>query len=275
MNPFCWSFRRLLCVLVLPFAFVSAAEAFELGVGYGQNDIRYNEVITPPEKSSESGRLKSVNLTAHQASDSFEFNERAGMAWAPLHYDGTEQASPHAAVTFDHNDKFRLAEFELGYRLGDSFEFYTGAHYREWFRDLSGYQETYRWVLLPIGLRWQWIGTSHWSWILDVAARPAVVAKLKVHYIASGIDDAVLPMGLALGGRVSLPLAYFFAGENSGSALVLTPWYQRVKNSAGTPIAQTSGGAPVADASGNALAAVEPASTTQEYGIRLGLVVNF
>ena len=247
---------------------VTKVFAFGLGLNYGVSSFNYKEAMPTPQKSTENGTLKGFGISLHERGQRFHLSQRATLVSGDLNYDGTALAPPYTPFQAVHHHTFRTLEADFGYLVGRGFEVYTGLHFREWVRDV-GYTETYRWLMVPFGVRLNLLNAGRLGLVLDAAVRLPVFANLYAHFSDGSYDDATVPMGKTLGGRISLPLSVRLGSGNSESALILKPWFQTVRNTAGSSVQLSSHGAP----SGSF--ATEPGSTGQELGVQFTLAVGF
>jgi hypothetical protein len=243
-------------------------------------NFSFDEHLAPPQCSSESGDLLGVRLAYEPAGSVGGYAPRLLLEYAndTTTFVGTRLSGEPARATT--RNRFITFEGDIGLsHIVDGCRprwhrqvvvWYTGLGVRAWERDLGGwggYTEEYRWIYLPIGLRTEFPLTSLWTLGVDVAARATLHgrAKIRLSELDPKLNDPNASFGNRVGFRVELPLT---APLSDTVHVRLAPWYERYAFAEGEAFVITDHGYPV---DGGIL----PASTTEQYGLNLGLVWEF
>jgi len=171
-------------------------------------------------------------------------------------------------------EEFSQREINLGYKAlnfsAATLSPYAGAGYWYWKRgenNLPDYQETYSWWYVAVGVN---LACRYHKWLfgLDGAVEFPFASEMTTN-IAGQVDTATFNIKSRPGFRAEIPISYLVRKDEDMSLFLFgTPYYQRWNIGASDTVILTQGGTPVA-------IAIEPKSTTDIYGFRLGLGVNF
>jgi hypothetical protein len=184
---------------------------------------------------------------------------------------GLQNGTP---ITMSTEEKFFTIEFNAGYKALNfgtaTLTPYAGVGYRDWKRgvdNLPDYQEDYSWWYVAAGAN---LAYRFNKLVLapDVALVYPFSSKMTTN-VAGSVDEARFDIKPRLGFRAEIPVIYEISRDGDTKIFVFgTPFYQQWKFDASDPVTITQGGIPVA-------IAVEPESTTDMYGFRIGVGLNF
>jgi hypothetical protein len=158
----------------------------------------------------------------------------------------------HVGYTFDSGEKSFLSP-------------YVGWGYRYWKRGLGGpspYDEKYTWQYIPVGIRADFELNDRWNMGANVAARLMFGGKMRVD---SSTGNFKVDLGNKTGWFAELPIRYKFS---TAWSFVGRPWYEYSEIGKSDEVYFIYAGSLIS-------AAYEPASTTHQYGINIGLVYSF
>jgi hypothetical protein len=243
--------------------------------GFMSYHFDYEEDVPSPLKSKEEGWLPGFYLgyTYKKKDDPYTrlFMEYTN---ADTDYDGTTQP-PEAMPIVDTTDNvfFRL-EWDVGYAFDSgeksSLTPYIGYGYRYWKRGLGGpspFDEEYTWHYFPVGIRADFELSGKWNIGANVAMRFMFGGKMRafLSQIDSSASDFKVDLGDTTGWFAEIPVRYRFSDAWS---CVGTPWYEYSEIGKSNQVYVIS--------PGNSLRLWhEPASTTHQYGINVGLAYSF
>jgi tetratricopeptide (TPR) repeat protein len=236
---------------------------FEIAFSYSQFD--YKEDFQPPLKSTEMGWIPQVRLGySYVADDQIYFRAFGEFSLFDDHtdYDGSTMGGvPVKAET--RNDFARL-ETNFGYTFKGSLPVsitpYTGLGYRYWKRDI-GYNETYSWWYLPVGVKFLYPLNQKFSVGLNASVNVMFEGWMTISYKNDVLANTTVQLGNRLGYLVELPLSW---RPRVNWAFTVTPWYEysEIGESPWEPLYYTNG-------TYTGFVVQEPSSRTNQYGIRL------
>jgi hypothetical protein len=184
---------------------------------------------------------------------------------------GGGTTTPYTATT---KEEFYQGEVNMGWKAlnfgAATLSPYAAIGYRDWKRgqdNLPDYLEEYTWWYAAVGAN---LAYRHdkWFFSLDGAVAYPFSAEMTTT-IAGQVDPATFNIKPRPGYRVEIPTRYRVYRDQDMTLFIFgTPYYQRWKIGASDPVTLTQGGTPVGTA-------IEPDSTTDVYGIRIGVAVNF
>jgi tetratricopeptide (TPR) repeat protein len=236
---------------------------FELAFSYSQFD--YKEDLQPPLKSTEMGWIPQVRLGySYVADDQFYFRGFGEFSLGDDHtdYDGSTMGGvPLKATT--RNDFARL-ETDFGYTFKGSLPVsitpYTGLGYRYWKRDI-GYNETYSWWYLPVGVRFLYPVNQKFSVGLNASMNIMFEGQMAISFKDDLYANTTVHLGNRLGYLVEMPFSW---RPYVNWAFTVTPWYEysEIGESPWEPLYYTNG-------TYTGFVLQEPSSRTNQYGIRI------
>ena len=252
-------------------------------VGLGLSWYDYQEDLTPPHKSNETGRLPSAYISyTYQGVDnpiyaglSFRYKSQ-NTDYDGSYQDGTPAKSTTANTWWDF-------EFVAGYIIRNILDSpvrlipYAGLGYRMWEREDSDinstapYKEEYTWWYLPLGVRLDVPLTNDFTVGLDASVRIAFAGQLQIDFTYDPtLQSDDLSLGSRIGYKFQAPMNYQFTPAFS---VTLNPWYEfvRIGSSAWENVYRVA-----VDSEGNAVRehvtdVKEPSSDTHEYGVDVGV----
>jgi hypothetical protein len=180
-------------------------------------------------------------------------------------YDGSYWDGTPCTSTTD--NKFNTAEFIFANPISDMGNVYgfIGVGFRSWERILSVSQsEKYSWWYMPVGFRWEYSVTDKWEGAVDVTAKIMFNGKMKGYM--TDYDNTKVNLGNKPGLKIALPCTYKISSQ---VGLIITPWYEYSSIGQSNEVLLTGSG-PYAG-----YYTYEPDSTTNQYGIDLGIKVSF
>ena len=272
--------NRLLLISIMWLSFCGVAyaggSAFQIGLGYQHMD--YKEDIPAPHKSTENGWLPSI-YASYEYKKPANLYAKAFMDYAAgnVTYDGTTQGG--TAIKFD-DSKQSLFRFEanIGYALKIKNDFliipYTGYGYRYWTRGEGkntatyiSYKEEYSWSYVPVGIKADYQINNKWSLGATLAAHIMFSGKMKAYPgdVIAGFRNLDFDLGNQVGYYVDIPVTYRLTANWSA---VLTPWYEYSAIGQSNTVNVTYNNNVIGRA-------YEPASTTHQFGVRLGIARLF
>jgi hypothetical protein len=236
--------------------------------------MNYAEHIPPPI-NTETGFLPGLNV----GWESF-----LGKGWVSLaaldfdfgstRYDGALQDAANTPVVSTTNNVIfdisaaigRVLHVSLGRLIP-----YIGVGMHYWHRGLTGtgaYTEKYYFYYLPVGVRLERALSDKFQIAVDVSGFWNLGGRIRVFLseFDPTLQDVTGTLGSAFGFKLEIPLSYHL---NPSLNLVAVPFFETFGIGAGDvfPIHSTSGQ--------QVDSALEPASTTYFYGIRLGVAWIF
>jgi tetratricopeptide (TPR) repeat protein len=236
---------------------------FEIALSYSHYD--YKEDLTPPLKSTETGWVPQVRLGySYVADDRFYFRAfgEASVADDDTDYDGSTMGGVPLKDT-TRNDFARL-EVNAGYTYRENLSFsitpYVGLGYRYWKRDI-GYNETYSWWYLPLGVKTLYPVTPKWSVGLNASVNFMFDGRMTISSKNDILANTTVHLGNRPGYLVELPVSW---RPRVNWAFTVTPWYEysEIGESPWERLYYTDG-------SYTGFVVREPSSRTNQYGIRL------
>ncbi len=244
-----------------------------LSFGYDGSSLSYKECVNSSVIDKDTGWLNGGFLELRDDSDDaftriiidYTMSNSANYAGA------LQNGTPLSMKT---REEFSQFETNFGYKALNfgtaTLSPYAGLGYRDWKRgenNLPDYREDYSWWYVAVGTN---LAYRYYEWLLGFDA--AVVFPFQSEMttnIAGQVDNATFNIKSRLGFRAEFPINYnVYRDENMNMFVFGTPYYQRWNIGASGTIVLTQGGVPVGTA-------FEPKSTTDIYGIRLGLGINF
>jgi hypothetical protein len=242
-------------------------------LGYDQSYLSYKEFMNGAELDRDTGWNYGVYVEA-RSDDPYMFARllfdyvRTNSAT----YEGSLQNG--TPVTLSTEEKFITLEINAGYKALNfgtaTLSPYAGLGYRDWKRgvdSLPDYQEDYSWWYVAAG-----INLAYRFDRLVIAPDVALVYPFSSRMttnVAGTVDEASFDIKARLGFRVEVPVSYEISQDKDMMIFVFgTPFYQRWEFGASDPVTLTQAGTPVATA-------IEPESTTDMYGFRVGVGLNF
>jgi len=240
---------------------------FEFGLMYYHFD--YEEDIPPPGKSTEEGWLPGLYLgCAYNKKKDLYTKVFVEFSTWDVEYDGTTLGGTPIRFSDNPQDFFRL-EWDIGYTFdagkGFSLAPYVGYGYRYWERGKAKitstywtYREVYTWHYIPVGIKADFQVDNKWSIGANVAARFMFGGEMTACFseVSSNLSDLTFDLGNEAGWFAEMPICYKFSADWS---LVGTPWHEYSEIGESNVV----GGF------------YEPASTTHQYGINVGLICSF
>lgn len=243
--------------------------SLEFGLMYYHFD--YKEDLPPGRKSTENGWVPGSYLGyTYSKENDFHTEVFVEFSTGDVEYDGTTQGG--TPITFSDNpqDFFRF-EWDIGltFNAGEDLWLapYTGYGYRYWERGEEkitstywSYREEYTWHYIPVGVKAGFQVGNKWSIGADVAARFMFGGEMTAYFseVSPAFSDLTFDLGNKAGWFAEMPVRYKFSEHWS---LVGTPWYEfsQIGRSNKVGVSQ----------------AYEPASTTNQYGINIGMTRSF
>jgi tetratricopeptide (TPR) repeat protein len=236
---------------------------FEIALSYSHFD--YKEDFQPPLKSTEMGWIPQVRLGySYVAEDRFYFRAfgEASVADDDTDYDGSTMSGVPLKDT-TRNDFARL-EVNAGYTYRGNLPFsitpYVGLGYRYWKRDI-GYNETYSWWYLPLGVKALYPVNPKWSVGLNASVNFMFDGRMTISYKNDILANTTVTLGNKLGYLLEIPVSWW---PRVNWAFTVTPWYEysEIGESPWEPLYYTDG-------SYTGFVVREPSSRTNQYGIRI------
>jgi tetratricopeptide (TPR) repeat protein len=236
---------------------------FEIAFSYSYFD--YKEDVQPPLKSTETGWIPQVRLGySYAADDQFYFRAFGEFSVGNdnTDYDGsTLNGIPLTGTTW--ND-FARSEVNLGYTFKENLPLsitpYFGLGYRYWKRDV-GYNETYSWWYLPVGVKFLYPVNQKFSVGLNASMNIMFESYMTISTKNDVYANTTVQLGNKLGYLVELPLSW---RPRANWAFTATPWYEysEIGESPWEPLYYTNG-------TFTGFVVREPSSRTNQYGIRI------
>jgi hypothetical protein len=255
----------------------SGQSGVTISLGFDRGDLKYREMMDGSVVDSDTGTLKGGYLEFR--TDYYDIFARACFDYVSTndaHYDGFLQdfSGNRTPISMSVKEKFALAVGDFGYKVFNygksTVSFYGGLGYWYWLRgenDLPDYEETYSWFFVEAGINGavrlgrlllQLDGT------LTYPINPTMTTSL-----AGMVDKATFKLGSEVGYRAEAPIRYdFIHGSDTTVFAFVTPYYLKWSSGQSDVVTLTSGGSPIGSA-------LEPKSTTEIYGFRIGIGVSF
>jgi hypothetical protein len=177
-------------------------------------------------------------------------------------------------LTMTTREQFYQWEVNFGYKALNfgtaTLSPYAGVGHQDWRRgrdNLPDYREDYAWWFGAAGAN---LAYRHGKWLfaLDGAVVYPFSLEMKTNF-AGQVDNATFKIKPRLGFRVEAPISLeVHEGEETSVFVFATPYYHRWNIGASDFIVLSQGGVPVA-------AALEPDSSTDIYGLRIGVGFHF
>ncbi|MEZ0391548.1 MAG: hypothetical protein ACAH59_04990 [Pseudobdellovibrionaceae bacterium] len=265
---------RLFVFLILFFSIQGWAEEpkaplrFELIGGLNVTSFDYKEDVPYPLKSEEKGTFVIPSLRGRifipQLNESFFNAEAEYSGQVQSNYDGTTLQGVPVTHTNDHI--FYRIETDFYFRVQEFLYLYAGIGYRYWDRFLSGgtgFREIYTWTYFPLGFLIEVPVSDALDIGFDFSSRLMSNGKIEVIFsetVTDG-DDTTLDLGNKPGFKLQVP--FRLQRKDSAYRFLISPWYEysQIGESSfefnSTPGVQTD--------------IREPDSTTQQYGLLLGV----
>jgi len=229
---------------------------FSVGIGMGH--MNYEEDLPSPYKSELSGNLPSLYMKyTYDRLNSIYFSALVEYSKHDLEYDGTTMDGSQS-LSFDDSQEYRRYEGNIGYTFNiahyASISPYTGLGYRTWDRSTDkdmGYEEEYKWVYLPVGVKLILELGNNWRIEPNLAYRLMLDGEMEIK--GTGLE---FDLGNENGWHADVAVKYYFSHH---WGIEFTPWYEKMK----------LGKSNVVDGY------YEPESDTTQYGINLGVMYSF
>jgi tetratricopeptide (TPR) repeat protein len=236
---------------------------FEIALSYSQFD--YKEDLQPSLKSTELGWIPQVRLGySYAADDQFYFRAFGELSVGndDTDYDGSTMGGVPVKATTQ-NDFARL-EMDFGFNFKSGLPVtitpYTGLGYRYWKRDI-GYNETYSWWYLPVGVKFLFPLNQKFSIGLNASMNIMFEGQMTISYKNDILANTTVHLGNKLGYLLEIPVSW---RPHVNWAFTVTPWYEysEIGESPWEPLNYTNG-------TYTGLVVREPSSRTNQYGIRI------
>lgn len=241
-------------------------------MGLNFRSFDYKEDLTPPLRSEEKAQFMSPFLAYRYKNGPWSWEAQFdGFFDFSSQYTGTTLSG----VETEGEDRHSLWDFglQLGYDVIPDFQIFSGLGYHFWDRFLNGetgYREIYTWYFVDLGAEWTFLSANFEVGQLNSSFRFRYrqMYQGSIHIVFSETysagEDSTLKLGDKGGYWLEWPLKLSLVGNRS--ALLLTPWYSRSEIGASNV---TYNGTPLR--SGVLGRIREPASLTQEMGLKIGL----
>lgn len=242
---------------------------FEFGLLYYLFD--YKEDLPPGLKSTEKGWVPGLySGYSYGKQNDVRTEVFVELSGGDVDYDGTTQEG--TPIKFSDNPQlFFRFEWDVGYTFNAGKAFwlapYTGYGYRYWERGEAkitstylSYREEYTWHYIPLGVKAGFQVDNRWTIGGDVGARFMFGGKMTAYFseVPSALSDLTFHLGNKAGWFAEMPIRYKFSKDWS---LVGTPWYEYSRIGKSNKVGDRR--------------AYEPASTTKQYGIKIGMNFSF
>lgn len=195
-----------------------------------------------------------------------DFRLSLSIANNSITYDGsvTNVANPYY-VMGQSTAKFMDAQFltNLYYFRGIELATYAGVGYHSWDRGVcmanggSGYMENYSWGYIPVGIRREFMLSNELSIEPDISVRFMFAGKMSVPYLGT-----TMTLGNKYGANFQIPVQYRFDETFSG---LITPWIDYSEIGQSDSVWSPTQGKYY----------YEPNSSTWQYGVNIGVRLNF
>jgi hypothetical protein len=241
--------------------------------GYNGNYLYYQEVVHGDVLDKDNGLLYGGYFEVRGDNEYLLVRISVDYSWTDsAKYTGALQNG--TPISLSTREEFYLSELSIGYKALNfstaTLTPYAGVGYRRWIRGedkLPSYQEDYSWWYVAVGLNLAY-RYDKWVFALDGAVAFPFESEMTTS-IAGLYDPAVFNIKSRPGYRVQASVNYTVYANNNLKVLVFgTPYYQRWNIKQSDTVILTQNGVPVQ-------AAYEPKSSTDLYGLKLGVGVNF
>lgn len=247
-------------------------------LGFTYSDFDYREDLTPPKKSTESGRLKGGYAFYEYSAPSHVYGKLFfGYSADDITYDGSTQGG--TPLTFS-DSRQRIFKFEanMGYSipLGEKTAVipFLGYGYHYWERGQSRitptfieYEENYHWHYIPLGLKLEHALTDRLK--LGFTAQMNCMFDGKMEALTSRVgltgNDGTFELGNRVGFYLELPVRIDLT---KWLFINVSPWYQYIRIGESNRLNLVLGNMVIGYA-------YEPSSRTHWYGVNLGLGFSF
>lgn len=253
-------------------------------LGYDGSWLSYREIVNKKVLDRDTGWINGISAEVRGDSKFLFIRTNLNSSWtSSAKYSGaiqnykTGETAPYSTST---PEEFYQWELNMGFKALNfstaTLTPYAGFGYRDWLRGQntgSDYQENYEWWYIPLGLNLAY-GNGDWLFILDGAAEFMINPKMTA--TPPALDRKTFKIKSRPGYRAELTIRYNVYRNRSVKLFIFgTPYYQRWNIGASDAVILTYGGVPVQDNDGNTVYAFEPKSSTDIYGFRAGIGVNF
>ncbi|HET6489663.1 MAG TPA: tetratricopeptide repeat protein [Syntrophales bacterium] len=236
---------------------------FEIAFSYSQFD--YKEDLQPPLKSTETGWIPQVRVGySYVADDQFYFRAFGEISFGNDNTDYDGSTLTGTPVTGTTRDDFARSEVNMGYTFKENLPLsitpYIGLGYRYWKRDI-GYNETYSWWYLPVGVKFLYPVNQKFSVGLNASMNIMFEGWMTISTKNDVYANTTVQLGNKLGYLAELPLSW---RPYVNWAFTVTPWYEysEIGQSPWEPLYYTNG-------TYSGFVVQEPSSRTYQYGVRV------
>ncbi len=245
--------------------------ANQLEFGIDAYHFDYQEDLTAPQKSTESGWIPAIYVS-HMYRRPWALMSRLLFEYAStdVDYDGSTQSG--VPVRDTSSAQFYTAEVNIGYTFetggGVLISPYVGYGYRYWSRGLGGttpYDEIYKWQYVPVGVIALFDLGPGVTVAPHLGYRHMVDGTMDIQFANPNYNQPQLDLGDMPGWLLEAPVTWQIADR---MALVTTPWCERYEFGRSQWQPLTFAGASVGQVR-------EPASETVLYGVRISLAFQF
>ena len=273
----------ILCFLTMPIENSSAAEqnksganitGTSLSLAYDGNYTYYKEVVNGEGLDRDTAWQSGAFLELRGDSEYLLVRVTASYTVSTVaKYTGALQDG--TPLNMGTKETFYQGELNMGYKALNfgraTLSPYVGIGYLDWKRgenNLPDYQEDYSWWYAAIGLNFA-AKYNRWYFSLDGAVLFPFDSEMTTN-IAGQVDTATFNIKSRPGYRAEVMLSYdAYKNENMTLFVFTTPYYRRWNIGQSPPVMLTQGGTPIG------FSAYEPKSSTDVFGLRIGIGVNF
>lgn len=249
---------------------------FEYGFMYCHLD--YEEDLPSPSKSTDVGWLPGAYMGyTYKKKDSVYAKVLFEVSRGEDDFDGTARDGTPMAYSENPQDFYRV-EVNMGYLFdaGNGFSFapYAGYGYRYWERGETkststywNYREVFTWHYIPVGVKADFEADKKWGIGASVGARFMFGGEATAYLseVYPDLSNPVFDLSNKIGFFAEMPIRYEFLPRLS---VVGTPWYEYSEIGQSKEINVTYKGTYIGES-------YKAASTTNQYGIKLGLIYSF
>ncbi len=257
----------------------------EFNLGFNFKSFEYIESQTPPLRSEERAQVFMPSISGLWGRGKLQWGARLeGLFNFNSQFTGTTFSGADVRGTNQHS--IWEAEALLNYQLLENYKALFGFGYHYWDRFLNGekgYREIYTWYFLKLGLEVSCYKINSFEFLARVSLRQMLMGKINIIFSEtySGGDDTELDLGNKMGYQFEFPIRWQWPSQNqklpSGSdqeptrrGIEATPWY------AYSEIGESNIKYNSTQLSSGVLGSIrEPASRTQELGIRLAFFTRY
>jgi hypothetical protein len=245
--------------------------------GYDRGYLSYKESVDGDVLDKDTGWNNGVYVEARYDDESmftrflFDYIETNSATYTGSLLNGTPitMATEEKFLTLEGNAGFKALNFSTA-----TLSPYAGLGYRDWKRGSNNlsYQENYSWWYVAAGANLACRFSK-----LVIAADVAIVypfgSKMTTNF-AGLVDEATFHIKPHPGYRLEVPINYEISRDEDMKVFVFaTPYYQKWKFGASDFVTLTQGGVPAGPPFAGPF--FEPDSTTEIYGFRVGVGLNF